>query len=99
MREDEGANGLCPIADNSPGLCPENTIVVSIFNVAQPSAEQVEAEDKTYIYFRPSEIESLMRIYAVPKIEWPSVLDRVQVLQDIANNQRPRRPKPRASRK
>lgn len=85
-----GEDGLCPIADKAPVLLPANQLANQIFVQAQYSAQQVAAEDKTYMYLRITDIESLMRMYDVEPGDRISLLDKVQTLQNISNNKRPK---------
>ena len=94
MRENE-ADGLCPIADKAPELEEDNEVVLHLFNQAQGSANQIEGEKKNYVFLKPTEVESLMRINGIDQAEWDDILIRLFVLQDVANEMRPLRPKPK----
>jgi hypothetical protein len=92
MRDDED-DGLCPVADKAPALFPQNELTVTIFNRSQGSSQQIEAEKKTVIYIRPTEVETLMRVYEVPTEDRARIMDGVFLLEGIANQIRPNRKK------
>jgi len=96
MRDDPAYGGRCPVADDGPELLPTNETAVRLFREAEYSAVQVTARDeRTYIYFRPSEAEALMRIHGVPPEDRDGMTRKLFALQDIANRVRP---KPRPAR-
>jgi len=89
----EGSEGRCPVEDDGPVLFFANQIALTIFNECQTSAEQVSAEDKTYVYLRPADIEALFRVHSIPLYEQPELLKKVLLLQDEANQLKPNRPR------
>ncbi len=91
MRDDLKNKGRCPIEDDGPVLFPSNQIATEIFQGCRSSARQVGAEDKTYFYLRPADIEALFRVHAIPPDEQPGLLSKVFLLQDEANRQSPKR--------
>lgn len=95
MRDDPQFDHQCPVADLAPELYPRNEVIATVFRQAESSAEQRAAEDKTYFYLRPETVESLMRVHGVPEDERARVMEGVQILQQVANERRPLRPKPR----
>ncbi|KKL91582.1 hypothetical protein LCGC14_1893250 [marine sediment metagenome] len=99
MRDEPKNKGRCPIEDDGPVLFSSNQIAVDIFQECRPSAKQVGAEDKTYFYLHPADIEALFRVHAIPLDEQPRLLSKVFLLQDEANRRSPQRPrKPAKSR-
>ncbi len=86
-----GHNGRCPVEDDGPDLAPENSLVVSIWHHAQRAANQVQAKDKAYIYCRPESVESLLRVNQIEPDRWPTLLRRLALLDDVANDLRPLR--------
>lgn len=86
---------ICPVIVAQKKLFPENKKIVDVYYQAQGSSSQVDGKDKTYSYLKPTEIESLMRIHNIPKAECDEVLTRLFILQDIANDRRLRRKKPK----
>lgn len=99
MRDDPANKGRCPIEDDGPVLFPSNQIAVDVFQGCRPSARQVAAEDKTYYYLRPADIEALFRVHAIPLDDQPALLSKVFLLQDEANRQSPQRPRKPLKRK
>ena len=93
MRDMPENKGRCPIEDDGPVLFPSNQTAVDIFQGCRPSARQVAAEDKTYYYLRPADIEALFRVHAIPPDEQPELLSKVSLLQDEANRRSPQRPR------
>ena len=93
MRDMPENKGRCPIEDDGPVLFPSNQTAVDIFQGCRPSAQQVAAEDKTYYYLRPADIEALFRIHSILPDDQPGLLRKVFLLQDEANQRSPRRPK------
>lgn len=93
MRDMPENKGRCPIEDDGPVLFPANQIATEIFQGCRPSAQQVGAEEKTYFYLRPADIEALFRVHAIPPDEQPGLLSKVFLLQDEANRLSPRRPR------
>lgn len=88
-----GNEGRCPVEDDGPVLFLVNQIAVDIFYECQTSAEQISAEDKTYVYLRPADIEALFRVHSIPSYEQPELLKKVLLLQDEANRLKPNRPR------
>ncbi len=93
MREDPRFHGECPVADQAPPLWPENQLAAELFSQVQGSAQQVTAEDKTYIYIRIADAEALMRMREVPREDREALLSKLLVLQGIANRLRPLHPR------
>lgn len=102
MRDDPHNNGRCPVADSDLHLIPPNDLIVKIYNQATGSARQINTEtagrSKAHLYLRPVEIEALMRIHGIPDQRRSEVLNRIFTLQDIANDLRPSRSRPRKKR-
>ena len=98
LRDMDGNKGQCPVADNAPTLDPFNALAVEVFQQARPSANQVAADDKTYLYLRPESIEAIMRMQQIPLDDRAEMFRRVLLLQDMANQLRPNRPKKRAAK-
>ena len=67
-------------------ILPANKQIVNIYNDVLGSAEHVEGKDKTHLYLKPTEIESLLRMRRIPTIEWAEMLTRLFSLQDLANH-------------
>lgn len=101
-RDDPINKGRCPVADVNRRLIPPNDKVVNIYNQATGSSRQVNSETagrtKSHLYLRPVEIEALMRMYRITEDKRAEILNRVFILQDIANDLRPSRSKPRKKR-
>jgi len=95
---DTDPDGICQIADDSPEPLSFNRKVIEIFEQAKSSAEQIEGKDKFYKYLRPGDLEALMRIHGVPEYNRPEMLYRLFLLQDISNDLRRRKKKPKNSR-
>lgn len=91
MKDHPGNNGECPVLDKMPDLTPLNEVAVEIYYQARTSAQQVQAEDKTFLYIRPEAADVLMRINQVPESDRPEILRRLFILQDMDNRLRPAR--------
>lgn len=93
MRDEPQNKGRCPVADTDRSLIPPNDLVVTIYNQAAGSSKQVNTNvvnrTKTYLYLRPADIESLMKINRISEDKMPEIMRRVIMIQDIANNLRP----------
>lgn len=92
---DTSPDGKCPVFDKGVVIFPENQLVVNVFKEAQGSGVQIDAKDKNYIYIKPTEVESLLRIRQIDPDEWGDVMNGVFVLQNISNNLRPKKKKPK----
>ncbi len=57
------------------------------------SAIQITAEDKTYAYIRPESILAIVQLKLIPDDLWPTIIDRVQIMNEIENRLRPVKPK------
>ena len=90
---DSSEDGECPVLDKGVKLFPENELVVSLFNECQGSGVQIEGKDKHYIYIKPTEVESLLRMRNVPFEEWNDMMTGIFTLQDISNHLRLRKKK------
>ena len=99
LRDDPQNKGVCPIADCAPELLPSNQLAVDLYFQAQGCAEIVVGKSKTYSYFKPSEVESLMRMRDIKPVEWDDILKRIVHLQDIHNSVRPSRAVPTRRRR
>ena len=97
LRDEPSNNGICPIADKAPRLLPTNFLAVEIFQQIQGACIQVAADKKDVFYIPPTEAEALMRIHELPEDAWLPMMKKLLVLQDIGNDNRPSRPKPRQS--
>lgn len=93
LRDVPGSEGKCPIADKGPRLLPANVMAVEIFQECQGSCKQVAAEDKTYLYIDPCAAEALMRMRGIFQEEQSELMEKLMVLQGVANHQRRPRPK------
>lgn len=85
------------MADKAPILYGSNEMAVRFFQLAEKCGKDREEKDKARVYLKVTEIESLFRVHGLPREEWSEMLDKVLVLQDTANDTRPRRKKVRAS--
>ena len=94
----KGSEGRCPVEDDGPVLFLANQIAIDIFHECRSSATQVAAEDKTYFYLGPADIEALFRVHAIPPDERPELLRKVFLLQDEANRLSPQRPRKSAKK-
>lgn len=99
MRDMPAYCGRCPVADDSPEILACNELAVSIYNECRQTAQQIEARDKNYHFLRLTEIEATMRMNDVPQEERPGLLQKIKLLEEIANQMRPLRPRPRPSRR
>lgn len=95
MKDHPGNKGECPVLDKLPELTPLNQIAVEVYYQARDSAQQIQAESKTYLYVRPEAAEALMRIHRVPIDDQPDILSRVFFLQNMDNRMRPAQRKKR----
>jgi len=86
---------LCPIEDESPLLWDENQIVLHLYMQAMQTSKSVNGEDKDIFYIQPSDIDTLMNFSQVEEDDKKEIMDRVMIIQGIANDQRPNRPKSR----
>lgn len=89
----------CPVEDDAPALLACNDLAVSTYYECRQTAQQIEARDKNYHFLRLTEIEATMRMNDVPLEEQPDLLRKVKLLEEIANQTRPLRPRPRPSRR
>lgn len=93
LRDIPGSDGQCPIADTGPILLPTNQESVEIFQELQGSCGQVVAEDKTYIYIDLCAADVLMRLHGIEEADRLGVMQKLLLLQDLANSKRRPRPK------
>lgn len=85
MADEPDACGRCPVADDAPTLEGDNDLVLEVFQAVRLSANLVTAEDKTYSYIRPEAIESALRLRLIPQDMWPTISERVMILNEIEN--------------
>lgn len=98
MREN-APDGLCPVADKAPELWECNDIIHDMFLQAEGTAERVDGEHKLYIYLKPTEIYALMKLNKIKEEDQKEMFTRILILEDISNDCRPRRPKPKGARR
>lgn len=89
---------MCPILDMGPVLLSVNKLAVDIFRESQGSAARIEADRKTYLYMRPVDLIALFQIHEVAKDEYPNLMEKLYLIQEIANELRPKHKKPRKAR-
>lgn len=86
-------NGLCQIEDESPLLSEENDTVLGLYNQAMRTANAVAGEYKDFFYVKSADVESLMNIHDIDNYDRPEIMRRIQIIEEISNEQRPNRPK------
>ena len=92
LREIPGADGRCAIEDDGPVLLSTNVTAVELFQECQGSCKQVVADDKTYLYIDPCAAEALMRIRDIAMEDRLSMMQKLLILQQVANQERRARP-------
>ncbi len=95
MADLAGNNGECPVLDKSPPIFTSNKIVVDIFRQAEGSGARIESNRKTYVYLRPADVGALLDMYDVNKDDRPDLIERLNTMQGIANELRPRQKAPK----
>lgn len=84
--------------DKGPILFSENKLAVDVFREAQGSAARVEADRKTFVYMRPVDLIALFQIYDVDEDQYSDVMEKLRIMQEIANELRPKHKKSKKSR-
>ena len=93
----EDAEGTCPIRDLAPDLLRTNEAAAAIFQQARLSSDQYTTESsagyQTQYFVRAVEIAALMDMHGIPAEDRPMTMDRIHVLQSVANKYGPRQKK------
>jgi len=93
---DANPDGICDYADRHPLLSGINFLAVDLYYQALGTAEIISAKRKDFKYVKPSELESLMNFYQIPADDRPEMLAKISLIQEIDNERRPIRPKPKS---
>ena len=93
FRDSKHHGGICPIADADLGLWECNKLAYEIYAKSQYSGVQVQTDQKTLIYVHGGDIRAYMDIYGVPMEDREAILEKIMIVQDIANSKRPTRKK------
>lgn len=93
MRDEEGRDGQCPVADLAPVLNEDNEVVLDLYNQLKGSATQVTAKDKTYQYLLATEATAIFEINDIDPADREETWRRLLILEEVANDRRPTRSK------
>lgn len=90
LADQKGNNGECPVFDKGPPIFVNNKLVVDIFRQAEGSSARVELDKKIHVFLRPADFNALFDIYDVHQDDRFDLMEKLLILQDIANEERPR---------
>lgn len=79
----------------SPRQSEENEFAIAVYRSTVQSAVQIEGEKKNAYFLRTESVQAAMEILEVPTDMRGEVLRRALILQDIGNELRRPRPKPK----
>lgn len=95
MRDEQGRDGRCPVADDAPTVFSVNQFAIELYGQARMSAQVVQGDKKNVQYIRPEAVEALMRLHQVSLADQPEMMEKLLLLQNMDNDLRPNRPPPK----